>query len=70
VDTDGSPARLSSKLVSADYFKVFGMKQPHIGRTFAAGEDQPGAAPAVVISWARRKYAVELGGNVPLWVST
>jgi predicted permease len=52
VDTDGSPARLSGKLVSADYFKVFGMKQPHIGRTFAAGEDQPGAAPVLVISYS------------------
>jgi len=52
VDTDGSPARLSGKLVSADYFKVFGMKQPHIGRTFAAGEGQPGAAPVVVISYS------------------
>jgi putative ABC transport system permease protein len=52
VDTDGSPARLSGKLVSADYFKVFGMKQPHTGRTFAAGEDQPGAAPVVVISYS------------------
>jgi putative ABC transport system permease protein len=49
VETDGSPARLSGKLVSADYFQVFGVK-PRIGRTFAAGEDQPGASRVVVIS--------------------
>jgi putative ABC transport system permease protein len=49
VETDGSPARLSGKLVSADYFQVFGVK-PRIGRTFAVGEDQPGASRVVVIS--------------------
>jgi putative ABC transport system permease protein len=56
VATGGDPARLSGKLVSADYFKVFGV-QPQIGRTFAAGEDQPGAAPVVVLShsfWQRQ----------------
>jgi len=49
VETNGSPVRLSGKLVSADYFQVFGVKA-WIGRTFAPGEDQPGAAPVVVIS--------------------
>ncbi len=51
VATGGDPARVSGKLVSADYFQVFGVK-PEIGRTFAAGEDQPGAAPVVVLSHA------------------
>jgi len=51
VETDGSPARLSGKLVSTDYFQVFGVK-PRIGRTFAAGEDQPGASRVVVISYS------------------
>jgi putative ABC transport system permease protein len=51
VATAGDPARVSGKLVSADYFQVFGVK-PQIGRTFAAGEDQPGAAPVVVLSHA------------------
>jgi len=51
VETNGSPVRLSGKLVSADYFQVFGVK-PQIGRTFAPGEDQPGAAPVVVISYS------------------
>jgi len=49
VETAGSPVRLTGKLVSADYFRVFGMK-PSIGRTFAPGDDQPGAALVVVLS--------------------
>ena len=49
--TENYPARISGKQVSADYFQVFGV-QPQIGRTFAKGEDQPGAAPVVVLSHA------------------
>jgi predicted permease len=49
VETDGNPARLTGKLVSADYFDVFDVK-PGIGRAFAPREDQPGAAMVVVIS--------------------
>lgn len=49
VETDGSPARLSGRLVSADYFKVFDV-QPLMGRTFTPEENQPGAALVVVIS--------------------
>ena len=51
VATSGDPARVSGKQVSTDYFQVFGVK-PQIGRTFAPGEDQPGAAPVVVLSHA------------------
>jgi putative ABC transport system permease protein len=51
VATSGDPERVSGKLVSADYFQVFGVK-PQIGRTFARGEDQPGAPPVVVLSHA------------------
>jgi predicted permease len=51
VATDGDPERLSGKQVSADYFQVFDVK-PRIGRTFAPGEDQPGAAPVVVLSYS------------------
>jgi predicted permease len=51
VETNGAPEALSGMLVSADYFTVFGVK-PRIGRTFAAGEDQPGAAPVVVLSYS------------------
>lgn len=49
VVTSGDPARVSGNLVSADYFQVFGVKA-QLGRTFAPGEDQPGAAPVVVLS--------------------
>ena len=48
---DGEPKRISGKLVSGDYFKVFGVNA-HLGRTFAADEDQPGADAVVVVSYA------------------
>lgn len=51
VETNGAPEALSGMEVSADYFNVFGVR-PRIGRTFAAGEDQPGAAPVVVLSYS------------------
>ena len=51
VATGPDSALLSGKLVSADYFNVFGVK-PRIGRTFAPGEDQPGAPPSVVVSYS------------------
>jgi len=44
-------ARVSGKLVSSDYFQVFGVKL-QLGRGFTRGEDQPGAAPVVVLSHA------------------
>lgn len=49
VTTRGDPVRLSGKRVSAGYFDVFGASA-RIGRTFAPGEDQPGAMPVVVLS--------------------
>jgi putative ABC transport system permease protein len=51
VGTGEDLARVQGKLVSADYFKVFGVK-PRLGRTFAPGEDQPGASPVVVLSYS------------------
>jgi predicted permease len=51
VTTSADPVRLSGKLVSADYFNVFGVKA-RIGRTFGLGEDQAGAAPVVVLSYS------------------
>jgi predicted permease len=51
VSSGSDPARVSGKQVSTDYFQVFGVK-PQIGRAFAPGEDQPGAAPVVVLSHA------------------
>ena len=47
----GEPARISGKLVSADYFEVFRIA-PLLGRTFVAGEDEPGAEPVAVLSHA------------------
>lgn len=62
VATGGDPARLSGKQVSTDYFQVFGVK-PQIGRTFARGEDQPGAPPVVVLSHAywQKQFAGDPG---------
>ena len=48
------PTRLSGKLVTAEYFKVFGTDAA-LGRTFMSTEDQPGAAPAIVLSHAAWK---------------
>jgi predicted permease len=60
VATGGDPARLSGKLVSADYFDVFGVKA-RIGRTFIPGEDQPGATPVVVLSYSL--WQTQFGGD-------
>jgi len=46
--SDG-PLRLPGKLVTSEYFKVFGVRAA-LGRTFAPEEDQPGASPVVVLS--------------------
>jgi putative ABC transport system permease protein len=51
VPTGGDPVSVSGKLVSAGYFNVFGVKA-RMGRTFAPGDDQPGAPPAVVLSYS------------------
>jgi predicted permease len=45
----GEPSRFPIQMVSADYFQVFGLKA-QLGRTFNEGEDQPGAAPVVVLN--------------------
>jgi len=48
---DGSPERWEGYRVSADHFKVYGVKAL-LGRTFLPGEDQPDAEPVLVISHA------------------
>ena len=60
--TGGDPVRVPGKLVSADYFQVFGVK-PQLGRSFMHGEDQPGSAPVVVLSHAfwRKQFASDPG---------
>jgi predicted permease len=52
----GESESVDGRSVSADYFKVLDIK-PELGRTFVAGEDQPGAQPVIVISgslWQRK----------------
>jgi len=53
----GEATQVTGEFVTADYFKVLGTN-PLLGRTFAPGEDEIGAAPIAVISeglW-RRKF--------------
>lgn len=45
----GEPVRISGKAVTAEYFRVFPSPVQQ-GRTFTPEEDQPGAAPVVVLS--------------------
>ena len=57
----GEAERVSARLVSADFFSVLGVK-PALGRTFAPGEDEPGAGTVVVISadlWQRKFGAAQ-----------
>ena len=54
----GDAVQVNGEFVTSDYFDVLGTK-PLLGRTFAAGEDEIGAAPIAVISeglW-HRKFA-------------
>jgi putative ABC transport system permease protein len=43
------PTRVAGKLVTAEYFKVFATSMA-LGRSFRAEEDQPGAAPVLILS--------------------
>jgi len=52
----GEPERLQGQLVSAEFFSTLGI-QPLVGRDFLPEDDQPGATPAVILSyglWQRR----------------
>jgi putative ABC transport system permease protein len=56
VGSGGEPERVSQALVNANFFDSIGV-QPALGRTFAAGEDQPGREREVILSdriWKRR----------------
>jgi len=46
-----APIEVAGSRVSADFFRVFGVK-PMAGRTFLPGDDQPGAKPVAVLSHA------------------
>lgn len=52
----GQPQRMAVEMVSADFFRVLGVK-PVLGRSFEANEDQVGAPPVAMISgglWASK----------------
>ncbi len=46
----GDPERVRTGVVSANFFDMFGI-QPLLGRTFEAGDDLPGAAPVLVLTY-------------------
>ncbi len=52
----GEAEQLDAQLVSSDFFSLLGVK-PLLGRNFVRGEDEIGAAPAVLVSaelWRRK----------------
>ncbi len=58
--TEAGTTLLETTVASAELFDVLGAA-PLMGRTFAAGEDRPGAEPVVVISYGL--WQQELGGD-------
>jgi putative ABC transport system permease protein len=56
----GDPRRVQTGVVSADFFRLLGVK-PMLGRAFLNGEDQEGAAPVLVLSY--RFWLNELGAD-------
>jgi len=57
----GDAEQVSAQFISSDFFSTLGVS-PQIGRDFAAGEDEIGAAPIALISaglW-QRKFAASL----------
>jgi predicted permease len=52
----GEPERLEARLITSEFFSVFGV-QPAVGRAFLENEDHQGAAPVAMISsslWQRK----------------
>ncbi|MGH7578956.1 MAG: ADOP family duplicated permease, partial [Gemmatimonadales bacterium] len=56
----GEPRRVQTAVVSANYFDVLGVR-PLLGRGFRTGEDQPGAEPVLILSYAF--WQNRLGGD-------
>lgn len=54
------PERIEGAKVTATFFSVLGV-DPFLGRAFLDGEDQPGAAPTVILSHAlwRRRFGAD-----------
>jgi putative ABC transport system permease protein len=64
------PLNLDARLITADYFKVMGVA-PFIGRSFTAADDQPGATPVTILSYAfwQKQFAGDVnivGKNITL----
>ncbi|MGH9395173.1 MAG: ABC transporter permease, partial [Terriglobales bacterium] len=56
----GQPQRVIAAPAEANFFSLLGV-QPALGRTFAPGEDQPGATPVAVLS--HNLWESRLGGD-------
>jgi predicted permease len=59
-DASAEPQQLGQNAVSANFFQLLG-QGPDIGRAFAPGDDQPGAARTAIIS--RRLFTQRFGGD-------
>ena len=59
----GAPQRVQTGVVSANYFDALGVR-PMIGRSFRAGEDQPGSTPVIVLGY--RFWRERLGGDTTI----
>ena len=59
----GEPQRVQTGVVSANYFDALGVS-PLLGRTFRAGEDQPGSNPVLVLGY--RYWRERLGGDTTI----
>ncbi len=58
--SDAGSTLMLTGVVSAELFDLLGTR-PLLGRTFARGEDRPGAEPVAVVSWGM--WQQELGGD-------
>ena len=58
--TSAGSTLILAGVTTAGFFDVIGAR-PMLGRTFAPGEDRPGAEPVVVLSWTM--WRQELGGD-------
>jgi putative ABC transport system permease protein len=54
------PERVQTGVVSAEFFQTLGVR-PLLGRLFEKGEDQPGAAPVLLLSY--KYWQTNLGGD-------
>src|SRR5690349_4239117 len=59
-DATAEPQQLGQNAVSANFFQLLG-QGPDIGRSFARGDDQPGAPRTAIIS--RRLFTQRFGGD-------